>query len=146
MELTNWGGNYRFGARDLHRPASLEELQEIVTVTPQLRVVGSLHSFTDIADAAALLAVDRLPEELSVDTRWAAEAGRVWVKSRRDAPGGPSPPALFGAAAARREHHPIEGLDPVNCTPQLGRPGPWLERLPHFRMGFTPSSGEEIQS
>jgi xylitol oxidase len=34
----------------------------------------------------------------------------------------------------------------VNCTRQLGVPGPWQERLPHFRSGFTPSSGEELQS
>ena len=50
---------------------------------------------------------------------------------------------------ARRDastRHPILGLDPVNCTPQLGEPGAWSDRLPHFRMGFTPSSGEEIQS
>jgi xylitol oxidase len=40
----------------------------------------------------------------------------------------------------------IAGVDPANCTPQLGSPGPWSQRLPHFRMGFTPSSGEEIQS
>src|SRR3712207_5728473 len=37
-------------------------------------------------------------------------------------------------------------MDPVNCTQQLGVPGPWLDRLPHFRMGFTPSNGDEIQS
>ena len=34
----------------------------------------------------------------------------------------------------------------ASCTPQLGRPGPWADRLPHFRMGFTPSSGKELQS
>ena len=34
----------------------------------------------------------------------------------------------------------------MHCTPQLGEPGPWHERLPHFRLGFTPSSGEELQS
>jgi xylitol oxidase len=28
----------------------------------------------------------------------------------------------------------------------MGIPGPWYERLPHFRIGFTPSSGEELQS
>ena len=28
----------------------------------------------------------------------------------------------------------------------MGVPGPWYERLPHFRMGFTPSSGKELQS
>ena len=37
-------------------------------------------------------------------------------------------------------------LDATPCTPQLGRPGAWSDRLPHFRMGFTPSSGEELQS
>jgi xylitol oxidase len=28
----------------------------------------------------------------------------------------------------------------------MGIPGPWHERLPHFRMEFTPSSGEELQT
>jgi xylitol oxidase len=28
----------------------------------------------------------------------------------------------------------------------MGVGGPWFERLPHFRMEFTPSSGEELQS
>ena len=48
--------------------------------------------------------------------------------------------------AAVGERHPIAEIDPVHTTPQLGVPGPWYERLPHFRMGFTPSAGEEIQS
>jgi xylitol oxidase len=34
----------------------------------------------------------------------------------------------------------------VNSTQQLGVPGPWFERLPHFRLEFTPSSGDELQS
>ena len=28
----------------------------------------------------------------------------------------------------------------------MGVPGPWYDRLPHFKMGFTPSSGKELQS
>jgi xylitol oxidase len=32
------------------------------------------------------------------------------------------------------------------CTEQLGVIGPWHARLPHFRLEFTPSSGEELQS
>jgi len=28
----------------------------------------------------------------------------------------------------------------------MGVPGAWYERLPHFRMGFTPSAGKELQS
>ena len=42
--------------------------------------------------------------------------------------------------------HPTGVMDPTPCTPQLGGLGPWSDRIPHFRMGFTPSSGEEIQS
>ena len=53
---------------------------------------------------------------------------------------------LFGARPAHTPHNPVpEGL-PANCTAQLGVPGPWSERLPHFRSGFTPSAGREIQS
>jgi xylitol oxidase len=33
-----------------------------------------------------------------------------------------------------------------SCTEQMGIPGPWYERLPHFKMGFTPSSGKELQT
>jgi xylitol oxidase len=42
--------------------------------------------------------------------------------------------------------HPIAGVDPVHCTEQLGVPGPWLDRLPHFRLEFTPSNGDELQT
>jgi xylitol oxidase len=69
---------------------------------------------------------------------------QVWVKRREPAP--PGVPKLFGAPAATRPLHPVLGGDPVNCTPQLGEVGAWSERLPHFRSGFLPSSGEEIQS
>jgi xylitol oxidase len=34
----------------------------------------------------------------------------------------------------------------TNSTEQGGVPGPWHLRLPHFRMEFTPSAGEELQS
>jgi xylitol oxidase len=69
----------------------------------------------------------------------------VWVKSRIDRPeqvGGD----LFGGLPATVDRHPVPGLDPRHCTAQLGRPGPWSDRLPHFRMGFTPSAGDELQS
>ena len=82
---------------------------------------------------------------VSIFTRWGQTNEQVWVKSRMDEPdrvGGD----LFGAGAATVERHPIIELDPTACTPQLGRPGLWSDRLPHFRMGHTPSSGEEIQS
>ena len=81
---------------------------------------------------------------VSVFTRWGETTDQVWVKTR-DAPE-ESRDELFGARAATSERHPILELDPVNCTRQLGVPGPWFDRLPHFRMGFTPSAGDELQS
>jgi alditol oxidase len=72
----------------------------------------------------------------------------VWVKSRvTDAPDAPAAPAtLFGAPAATGPRHPLTGLPADLSTTQLGVPGPWHERLPHFRLGFTPSNGDELQS
>jgi len=53
---------------------------------------------------------------------------------------------LYGAKPATRNLHPIKELSAENCTEQMGVPGPWHERLPHFKMNFTPSSGKELQS
>jgi xylitol oxidase len=85
-------------------------------------------------------------QSVSVFTRWRDDVDQVWVKSRVTDEPEDVCDELFGARPATVERHPILGLDPVNCTAQLGVPGPWWDRLPHFRMGFTPSSGEEIQS
>jgi xylitol oxidase len=85
-------------------------------------------------------------QSVSVFTRWRDDVDQVWVKSRVTDEPEDVRDELFGARPATVERHPILGLDPVNCTAQLGVPGPWWDRLPHFRMGFTPSSGEEIQS
>jgi alditol oxidase len=282
---TNWAGTYAYGVAALHRPTSLEELQEVVAAAPRIRVLGSRHSFSDIADSAELVSLDGLPGDLvfdhaartvtlsaalrygdvaaalgfaglalqnlaslphisvagavatathgsgdrhgnlatavaalelvtssgevvrfargdpefegavvglgalgavtsitldvepayevrqrvfeglrwealferfdavfaagdsvSVFTRWGRATDQVWVKTRVGAAPEEVRDELFGAVAATVERHPILGLDPVNCTPQLGVPGGWADRLPHFRMGFTPSAGEEIQS
>jgi xylitol oxidase len=281
----NWAGTYAYGAAELHHPTTLEQLQEIVAGAPRVRVLGSRHSFTDIADSAELVALDALPADVVVDreagtvscsaalrygelaealaaegvalhnlaslphisiggavatathgsgnangnlatavagldmvasdgeivsaargepvfdglvvglgalgavtrivldvepayelrqrvfegltwdalyahfdaitdtgysvsvfTRWGETTDQVWVKSRVTDTPEEELGDLFGAVAATVERHPILGLDPVNCTPQLGASGAWSDRLPHFRMGFTPSNGEEIQS
>jgi alditol oxidase len=73
-------------------------------------------------------------------------ADQVWIRTRVTGEPEQIRDDLFGARPATEELHPLPGMDPVNCTPQLGRPGLWSDRLPTFRMGFTPSSGEEIQS
>jgi alditol oxidase len=77
----------------------------------------------------------------SLFTLW-ADAGvhQVWVKSVG------ALETCFGAPAADGPRHPIPGADTANCTEQLGAPGPSNERLPHFRLGFTPSGGDELQS
>jgi xylitol oxidase len=97
------------------------------------------HHFEEIMSSAY---------SVSLFTDWRNKnINEVWIKSRvgertdwghqRD---------LFGAKAATRNLHPIKDISPENCTEQMGVPGPWHERLPHFRMGFTPSSGTELQS
>jgi alditol oxidase len=71
----------------------------------------------------------------------------LWVKSRlEDGQPETMPAELFGATAATEKLHVTRGNDPVHCTPQLGEQGPWYERLPHFLLEFTPSSGAEMQS
>ncbi len=76
------------------------------------------------------------------------QVGQVWIKRRCDgsdrsmAPG----PTFLDAPVATMQHHPVPGRDPVGCTRQLGEPGLWSDRLPHFRPGFQPETGNEVQS
>ena len=285
MSEVNWAGNHRYRAERIHRPSTLEEVQEIVATARRVRALGSRHSFNDIADTTELVTLAALPADVVLDraaatvsfgagvtygelagalegegmalhnlaslphisvagavatathgsgdasgnlatavaalemvtssgdvvtaargapdfdglvvglgalgvvtrltldvepgydvrqrvfedlawdmlfehfdeitasgysvsvlTRWGGAVDQVWVKSRvTDAPETVRH-GLFGARPATVDRHLILGIDPVNCTPQLGRAGSWSDRLPHFRMGFTPSSGEELQS
>ena len=281
----NWAGNYAYGAEMLHRPSTVEQVQEIVAKAPAVRVLGSRHSFNDIADSSELVTLEGMPGDVvfdrvagtvsfsaglkygelvraletegvalhnlaslphisvagavatathgsgdangnlatavagielvrsdgeivgvsrgepdfdglvvglgalgvvtritldvepayevrqrvfealgwealfehfdeitscgysvSVFTHWGETVDQVWVKSRVTDEPEVVREDLFGAVAAEVDRHPILGLDATSCTPQLGRPGLWSDRLPHFRMGFTPSSGEELQS
>ncbi len=72
-------------------------------------------------------------------------ARQVWVKHRVDEPAPTVDLVGLGARAATGPVHPGEN-DPAGVTEQGGVPGPWSERLPHFRSAFTPSTGAEIQS
>jgi alditol oxidase len=85
---------------------------------------------------------------VSLFTDWQSESiNEVWIKSHEDdATNNKAMPEFFGAKAATKNMHPIAELSPENCTEQMGVPGPWYERLPHFKMGFTPSSGKELQA
>ncbi|MBX3242186.1 MAG: FAD-binding protein [Chitinophagaceae bacterium] len=84
---------------------------------------------------------------VSLFTDWQdKKVSQVWVKHKAEADTGNMDKAFFGATAAVKNMHPISSLSAENCTEQMGIAGPWYERLPHFKMGFTPSSGEELQS
>jgi xylitol oxidase len=93
--------------------------------------------------AAELETITSSAYSVSLFTRW-TDAGveQVWLKSRADT----APTELFGALAATTTMHMLEGGVTESVTQQGGVPGPWLDRLPHFRMEFTPSRGEELQS
>lgn len=79
---------------------------------------------------------------VSVFTRW-HEVDQVWLKQRAD-----EAPirSLLDATPATVHRHPILDHSAEACTPQLGIPGPWWDRLPHFSAQHKPSAGAEIQS
>jgi len=85
---------------------------------------------------------------VSLFTDWKNEnINQVWIKRKVEEGVKVDPQAvLWGAKLADRDVHPIIEISAENCTAQMGVPGPWHERLPHFRMDFTPSSGEELQT
>src|SRR5690606_19156484 len=83
---------------------------------------------------------------VSLFTDWQKQRiNEVWVKTREE-DAFKAPEEFFGAKLATRNLHPIIELSAENCTEQMGVAGPWYDRLPHFRMGFTPSAGKELQS
>ena len=97
------------------------------------------HHFDDIFGAGY---------SVSLFTDWQNHRGtELWIKRRVQTGQTLDTPALFyNAKLATKDLHPIPALDAINCTPQMNVPGPWYERLPHFKMNFTPSSGAELQT
>jgi xylitol oxidase len=93
-------------------------------------------------------AIESSAYSVSLFTDWRKQGiGEVWIKSRvEEGQAFEATAEFFGAKRATKNLHPIAELSAENCTEQMGVPGPWYERLPHFRMGFTPSAGKELQS
>ena len=85
---------------------------------------------------------------VSLFTDWQKQRiNEVWLKSVvADGKRFDAAQDFFGAKRATKNLHPIADLSAENCTEQMGVPSPWYDRLPHFRMGFTPSAGKELQS
>ncbi|NMO33642.1 FAD-binding protein [Streptomyces sp. GMY01] len=102
------------------------------------------HLFTELPlEGLDFEAVAGAAYSVSLFTDWRDPGFRqVWLKRRTDDP----LPAFPWAAPAKAALHPVPGMPAGNCTEQFGVPGPWHERLPHFRPEFTPSSGAELQS
>jgi alditol oxidase len=93
-------------------------------------------------------AIESSGYSVSLFTDWQNQRiSEVWIKSREEkGQAFDATPEFFGATLATKNLHPIAELSAENCTEQMGVSGPWYERLPHFRMGFTPSAGKELQS
>ncbi|HZK58432.1 MAG TPA: FAD-binding protein [Cryobacterium sp.] len=129
---------------------AFEVRQDVFENLPWVRV---LEHFDEVTSSAY---------SVSLFTDWRGDTvGQAWLKSRTDAPAGVAVAGhagrlgragqrgrseFFGGTAATEALHPLPGISAANCTQQLGVPGPWSDRLAHFKMAFTPSSGAELQS
>lgn len=86
---------------------------------------------------------------VSLFTDWQkGRATQVWIKQKVADGSADARVAgdFYGATPAKRKMHPIADHSAESCTEQMGLVGPWYERLPHFKMNFTPSSGAELQT
>jgi alditol oxidase len=85
---------------------------------------------------------------VSLFTDWQAQrVNQIWLKRRLpDEAALAVAPSFFQATLADRHLHPLASLSAEPCTEQMGIPGPWHERLPHFRVDHTPASGNELQT
>jgi xylitol oxidase len=110
---------------------SFELSQTVITGAPWDAVLADFSRVTGSAYSVSLF------------TDWTGdEIDQVWLKTREP---GELPAALLAGAPARGPVHMLRGGAVEAVTEQLGVPGPWHERLPHFRRAFRPSRGEELQ-
>ncbi|WP_159062188.1 FAD-binding oxidoreductase, partial [Streptomyces caniscabiei] len=69
--ITNWAGNITYTAGEVHRPESVDALRALVAGSERVRVLGSGHSFNEIAEPGpegVLLSLTGLAPEIEVDT------------------------------------------------------------------------------
>ena len=124
-----------------HLTVDVQPRFEVAQVVYENLPFDTLQShLTDIMGAAY---------SVSLFTHWQDNrATQVWLKHRVVSGAKPLMPASFyGATLASQKLHPVgHDIDATPCTEQGGVPGPWYERLPHFKLAFTPSIGHEIQT
>lgn len=159
MDIVTGDGTIRRFARNENREAfqgaivSLGALGVAARLTldvqPSFQIAQTVYAglpFAVLKDH--LLDIYGAAYSVSLFTDWReARATQAWVKRRVEAGAQTAHNAeFFGARAMAHDVHPISGHEAVHCTPQQDAPGPWHERLPHFRLQFTPSSGAELQT
>jgi xylitol oxidase len=159
IEMVTGGGDVISLSREQHREqfhgtvVSLGALGIVTKLT--LDVVPAYRMCQDVYENLPLRTlaerfeqVFALAYSVSLFTDWRTDRiNQLWIKRRiGDGDTIDLQAQLGGATPATRHMHPLPGCPPDNCTEQLGVAGPWHQRLPHFRMEFTPSAGEELQS
>ena len=168
--VTADGDIVEFGRGDGSFPGAVVHLGALgVVIRLVLAVVPSFDVSQRVYEGLPLEVLDDHFAEImasgysvSMFTDWRApRLTQLWIKSLTAPSGSPSPApsassASFGppiteapwftAQPAPAARNPVPGLPPDTCTGQLGVPGRWFDRLPHFRPGFTPSAGDELQS
>ncbi|MFI6094274.1 D-arabinono-1,4-lactone oxidase [Lentzea sp. NPDC051213] len=134
VELTSPGAVVSMGGLGVVTAVTLD-------VVPSFQIEQTVYE--DVAWTTLLASLERLFDaaySVSAFVDWQGGA-TLWVKHRvgDDA-------SAFPGRAADGPRHPVAGQPASRCTEQGGVPGPWHERLPHFRAEFTPSVGEELQT
>ncbi|HET9058995.1 MAG TPA: D-arabinono-1,4-lactone oxidase [Acidimicrobiales bacterium] len=153
IELVGPDGSVRWVSRDndpAQFPGTVVSLGALgimtrlnLAVEPAYEITQTVHGQVPLDQVASELdAIFASAYSVSVFTDWSSGVARVWQKHRLGDPR----PAWSGGELALVDLHPIIKFDPACATPQLGRPGAWHERMPHFRAEFTPSAGHEIQT
>jgi xylitol oxidase len=123
--------------------------QLTLDVVPSFLVRQDVHVNLSLASAVAHFDdIQQMAYSVSLFTDWTSDRfTQVWLKRAVDADTPiAAPRALFGATLATADLHPLPGLSAESCTAQMGVPGPWCDRLPHFRVACIPSHGAELQS
>jgi xylitol oxidase len=159
LELVNAAGEVVTLQRDRDKavfPGAVVSLGALgvitkVTLDIQPRFLMQQYVYQDLPLRALQDHFDEIQSaaySVSLFTDWQNQRiNEVWLKIKmQDDKRVAIPAEFFGAKRARRKLHPIEALSAEACTEQMGVPGPWYDRLPHFRMGFTPSAGRELQT
>ncbi len=131
--------------------ASVVALGALGIVTHVVLDIEPTYEMSQWVFEDAPLDLDLFSEGYSVSlfTDWRSDwlsphwVNQVWVKRRGT---WDAPETWHGGRRADGPRHPIASQPPGPSTTQMGVPGPWFERLPHFRLDFTPSVGEELQT